>query len=125
MFGKNKIFLIVMLMLLSVGLTGCGMRSMVVRGSSLNLLNKTNSLILESNIRENVVIQIAKWGPESMVSVGYTEQKEPTVSTLRNQTNSGLSSISVVDTGKPQPIYESQWAESKVLAAALKAIGYS
>ncbi len=125
MFSKNRFFLIVILMLLASGLTGCGMRSIVARGSKSNLLNKTNIAVPESNIRENVIVQITKWGPESKIITGYTERTEPIVTTLRSKTNSGLSSITITESGEPKPIYKSVWNESKSLVTALKKIGYA
>ena len=110
---RTRIFFAIFILIL-LGLTGCGTRSLVVRGTRTNLLNKSNVVAPISNARKNVTIEITKWGPEYKIIIGYNS---PTYQTkAQAKASVGKSGITT--------IYESSWTESKNLVLALKKIGY-
>ncbi|MFH1061496.1 MAG: hypothetical protein V1747_01250 [Candidatus Omnitrophota bacterium] len=114
MLVKYARFSTVICLVMLLGVAGCSSRSLVVRGTRTNLLKPTRVTGPIANPRENMTIEITKWGPEYLVQVDYDS---PGYSTL---------SQAKAAQGNPNggPIYESTWTDSKTLADAMKKIGY-
>ncbi|MCK5494531.1 MAG: hypothetical protein KAJ14_15585, partial [Candidatus Omnitrophica bacterium] len=90
MLQKKQWVLTIILIITPVLLTGCSTRSVVLKGTNLNLLNKSKVIQKKSNEHATVTINVTKWGPEDKIVIGY-EDLEFNI-----------------------PIYESSWPETQV-----------